>query len=444
MQDTQGSLVLGNSLSTCQCNNRSGSGNNERGQAVKISRLKHAAVALWLCSVALMASAGIPAAAPHWVDGWTAAPDSAGERLRATTLRQVVRTSIGGSSIRIRLSNLFGTRPITIGPVHIAVHASGASIRPETDHALTFSGKTGVTIAAGADTLSDPVVFPVTALEELAISMYLPASAGSSTRHLLGNQSAYITRRGDAAAAISFPGAKVVDSRYFLTDVEVAAAPNARTLVAVGDSITDGAASTEDRNARWPDVLASRLQADPATVSVAVVNAGIAGNRILNDGVAPFLAPSALSRFNRDALDKPGVHWVLLLEGINDIAAGDVLATPEARVSAQQIIDGMKVLIARAHAKNLKILGATLTPYSGAAAPFYTPSGEAKRQAVNRWIRTGGAFDAVVDFDQAIRDPSSPDRLLPAFDSGDHLHPNDAGYKAMAEAIDLHLLTAGE
>jgi lysophospholipase L1-like esterase len=410
---------------------------------MKRTALKHIAAGLGLCTITMAAAASLAPAAsptvPHWVDTWAASPDSAGTPLAAMTIRQVVRTSIGGSSVRIRLSNLYGTGPVTIGPVHLAAHASGAAIRPGTDHALTFAGKPTVTIAKGSDVLSDPAVFPVNALEELAVTLYVQPGAGASTTHLVGLQTAFITPGADAVAAISFPRAKVDGSRYFLTDVEVATPSAAQTLVALGDSITDGAGSSADHNARWPDALAVRLRNDPALAPVAVVNAGIVGNRILHDGASPFLGPSALSRFDRDAIDKAGVHWVLVLEGINDIGAAGVLQTPEANVSAEQIIGGMKALIARAHAKHLKIWGATLTPFAGADAPYYTAAAEAKRQAVNHWIRSAGAFDAVVDFDQAMRDPAHPDRLQPAFDSGDHLHANDAGYRTMAAAIDLRL-----
>jgi lysophospholipase L1-like esterase len=415
---------------------------------MKTSALRHVTAALGLSALAVSAAASLAPSAstagPHWVDGWAASPDSAGPPLAASTLRQVVRTSIGGAGVRIRLSNLFGSGPITLGPVHVAAYAGGSAIRPGTDHALTFGGQTTVTIAKGADVLSDPAMFPVSALEELAVTLYVAPGAGASTTHLLGQQTAFIAQGADAATALSLPKAKPDDSRYFLTDVQVAAAPEAHTLVALGDSITDGAGSTENRNTRWPDALAARLHADPAFSTVAVVDAGIAGNRILHDGADPFLGPSALSRFERDAVDASGVQWILVLEGINDIAASGMLKTPEANVSAGQIIDGMKALITRAHAKHLKIWGATLTPFAGAAAPFYTAAGEAKRTAVNHWIRTGGAFDAVVDFDQAVRDPAHPERLLPAFDSGDHVHPNDAGYKAMAAAIDPRLFAASQ
>jgi len=410
------------------------------------STLKHVAAAIVLSSLAALTPARSTAGVPttgymHGVDAWTASPDSAGPALGTRTIRQVICTSMGGSSVRIRLSNLLGTAPLTIGPVHVAQHASGSAIRAETDHAVTFGGKPTVTIAKGGDVLSDPISLAVAPLEELAVSMYLPTRTGSSTLHTVGNQTAFMTLTGDATAMTQFPAGEIASSRIFLTDVEVAADSNAQTIAVIGDSISDGVGSTQDKNARWPDALAARLQANPTPQPVAVVDAGMAGNRILHDGVTPFLGPSALARLDRDVLNKPGVHWVLLMEGINDIAATDVLATPEGDVSAQQIIEGMKTMIGRVHAKGVKIYGVTLTPYGGVEWPFTSTAGEAKRQVVNAWIRHAGAFDAVIDFDQVVRDPAHTDSLLAAFDSGDHLHPNDAGYKAMAAAIDLRLFT---
>ncbi|GLQ51001.1 hypothetical protein GCM10010872_24500 [Dyella flava] len=347
---------------------------------------------------------------------------------------------MGGSALRIRLSNLNGAEPIVIGPVHVALQASGSAIQPGSDHALTFAGQSTVTIFRGQSVLSDPLAMRVAALQELAVSMYLPKPTGPSTIHGDAHAEAYITGHGDATAATELMHAEQLGSRLFLTDVEVKAIAPARALVAFGDSITDGYQSTADANRRWPDVLAARLQATPKTASVAVVNSGISGNRILNDG----MGPSALSRFERDALDKAGVHWIVLLEGINDIGAAGQPATPKDDVSAQQIIDGMKTLVARAHAKGIKIYGATLTPFGGVGWPYHTPEGEVKRQAINTWIRSSGAFDAVIDFDRITRDPAHPDRFLPAYDSGDHLHPNDAGYKAMADSIDLGLFALGK
>lgn len=396
--------------------------------------VKRAMLGVLLCSMAVVACAKSTADV-HWIDTWAAAPDAAGPVFSAQTVRQIIRTSVGGSSVRIRLSNLDGTGPVTIGPVHVALHAKESAILPGSDRTLTFDGKPTVTVAKGESVLSDPVVMQVAPLQELAISMYLPANASPSTIHTTGMATAYLTESGDATAAVELPGSEVISSRIFLTDVEVATAPSARALVAFGDSITDGFNSTPDTNHRWPDVLASRLQANPRLASIAVVNAGITGNRILNDG----LGPGALSRFDRDALDKPGVHWIVLLEGINDIGAANAPQTPKDEVSAQQIIDGMKTLITRAHAKGIKVYGATLTPFSGVDWPYYTSAAETKRKTVNTWIRTGGAFDAVIDFDASVRDPAHPNRFLPAFDSSDHLHPSDAGYKAMANAIDLGL-----
>ena len=389
------------------------------------------------------AAAMVPAHAAtdsQWIDAWAAAPDSAGPPLKAQSVRQVIRVSIGGSMVRIRLSNLFGNTPVVIGPIHIAAHAGGSAIKPETDHAVTFGGKAAVTIAKGADVVSDPVAFPVAALQELAVSFYVPRLTGPSTIHGDANQTTFITSSGNSTAATQFPSSRTASSRFFLTDVQVIARPTARALVTFGDSITDGAGSTPDRNARWPDKLAARLQTDPKLASIAVINSGISGNRILNDAADPFVGPSGLSRFDRDALSKPGVRWILFMEGINDISATDALATSRDHVTAGQIIDGMKTLIARAHAKGIKIWGATLTPFAGVEPPFYTAAGETKRQAVNAWIRTAGAFDAVIDFDKVVRDPAQEDRILPAYDSGDHLHPNDAGYQAMAASIDLRLL----
>jgi lysophospholipase L1-like esterase len=375
----------------------------------------------------------------HWVGAWSAAPDQGGPALSARTIRQVVRPSISGSKVRLRLSNLFGPAAVTIGPVRIAKHAGESAIEPGTDRAVTFGGQPTITIAPRADVLSDPVAFPVTALERLAISLYVADGGTASTLHGVGMQTAYIVH-GEATASTKLVAGETDRSRFFLTDLDVATAADAQTVVVVGDSITDGVRSGVDRDARWPDVLAERLQSDPALASVAVINSGIAGNRILNDGASPFIGPSMLSRFDRDALSKPGVRWIVLLAGSNDISASDMLDTPKDQVSAQQIIAGLKQLVARAHAKGIKVYGATLLPNAGVGKPFIrTPQAQAKRQKVNAWIRDSGAFDAVVDFERLMRDPDRPEHLAPAYDSGDHLHPNDVGYKAMAAAIDVRV-----
>jgi lysophospholipase L1-like esterase len=372
-----------------------------------------------------------------WVIAWSAAPDSPGSPFSNKTIRQVIRTSIAGTKVRLRFSNLFGSAPITIASVHLARHESGSAIKPKTGRPITFAGKATVVIEKGADVLSDDVAFPVTALEELAVSIYLPKAIESSTIHSTAIQTAYIAR-GNVAEKEIFLAGETDTSRFFLTDVEVAAKNNSRAFIVMGDSITDGVGSTEDKNSRWPDKLAERLQSGQAFKSIAVVNSGISGNRILNDGAEPYLGPSGLKRFDRDVLDKPGIRWVLVFSGGNDISAARILGTPRDKVSARQIIEGMKTLIARARQKGVKIFGATLTPKGG--AKWFYPEGEKMRQEINNWIRTAKAFDGFVDFDQVIQDPGQPERMHPAYDSGDHVHPNDAGYKAMADAIDLAIL----
>ena len=384
---------------------------------------------------ALLVAAGTAygeSSTPNWVASWSASPDLAGRSLKGQSVREIVRVSVGGPRVRIRLSNLFGTQPVVVGATHVALHAKGPAIAPQSDRVAHFGGKSAVTIPKGESVLSDPVDLAVPALSELAVSLFFPEDTGPSTQHGLGMQTAYLTESEDATARVSFPDVVVLSSRLFLTDVEVATASDARTIVAFGDSITDAAGSAQDANRRWPDVLAARLQATPALASIAVVNAGISGNRILHDK----MGPSALARFDRDALGIAGAHWVIFLEGINDIGFSGGSNDPQDEVSAEQIIAGMKTLIARAHQRGMKVMGGTLTPFGNTDWPYHTVAGEAKRQTVNAWIRGAGAFDAVVDFDRVTRDPARPDHLLGAYDS-DHIHPNDAGCKAMADAIDL-------
>lgn len=386
------------------------------------------------------AAAAMPPAAGVWTVGWQAAPDSAGASLAPQSIRQIVRSSAGGTRIRVRLSNLYGKAPLIVGQARAAIHAQGSAIVPGSDHALLFGGRPGITIAPGASVVSDGLAMPVAPLQDLAISLYLPAPVAQATIHGAAMQTAYSARGADLSKAESFPARERSGSRYFLTGIDVAGGPGRRAVAVVGDSISDGVGSTPDRARRWTDALAERLQASPGLATVAVANAGIAGNRLLRGGNDVYVGPSVLARFGRDALDLPGVRTVVLAAGINDISASVLQpGLPAEQASAQHIIDGMKSLIARAHAKRVKIWGATLTPFAGTEG-FYSAEGEAKRQAVNAWIRTARAFDAVVDFDLAVRDPARPDRLLAAYDSGDHLHPNDAGYKAMAAAVNLPAL----
>jgi lysophospholipase L1-like esterase len=374
--------------------------------------------------------------AARWFATWTASPYDAPRPPRDSvdrtptlfdqTLRLVVRTSIGGDNARIRLSNEYGDRPLAIGSAHIAVRDTGSSIDATTDRALTFGGRPSVTLRPGAVALSDPVALPVPALRDLAVSLHFTDSARFTTRHALALQTSYV-RRGNVAGDRSFTPDTSIYIWPFLVGVDVTNRGATGVIVTIGNSITDGARSTRDVNARWPNVLAARLLQSGEPMK-AVVNAGISGGRVLTAGTGP----SALARFDRDVLMTPGVTHVILLEGINDIGRSAVDG-----VTANDIISGYRQLIARAHDRGIVIVGATLTP-AGPRAP-YTPALEAKRAAVNAFIRTSGEFDGVIDFDAATRDAANSVQVLPKYDSGDHLHPGDAGYQAMGEAIDLTL-----
>ncbi len=309
----------------------------------------------------------------------------------------------------------------------------------ETDHVVTFSGSESFTIAAGSTAISDPVPMTVAAFSDLAISLYFPEDTGPATNHGVGLQTGYISGTGNHVADAEMPDATEIQTRLFLSGVEVAAAPGTKTIVTFGDFITDGAASTPNANHRWPDYLASRLAERSDKAPIAVINEGISGNRILHD----VAGPNAQARFERDALSWPNGTYVILLEGINDIGFPAVKGVPFGTdvntepVTADQIIQGYRQLIARAHLRGLKIFGATLTPWNGAS--YYYADGEAIREAVNKFIRESGEFDGVIDFDAATRDPNDPTKMRAEFQSGDWLHPKDAGYEAMANSIDLSL-----
>ncbi len=395
------------------------------------------ALATLLFSALLTTTAS--AADGGWRTGWSSAPDSAGPALPAQTLRQVVRTSTKGTRVRIRLSNLYGTQPLTVGAAHVGLSAGGARVAAGSDRPLLFGGRPAVTIAAGGSVLSDPVDLTVAALQPLAVSLYLPAPVAVSTVHGFVLRPTYLKAAGDATGAADFPSAATDDNLYFLSDVEVLGPDTGRTLAVVGDSIADGVGASSADVAGWPDALAARLQAEPALAAIGIANEGIAGNRILNDASKPYVGPSALNRFDRDALDKPGVRWVLLHEGVNDITAARLLAAPADRVTVEQIEAGMRKLAERARARGVKIWAGTLLPFAG-TKDFWSADAERDRLALNAWIRTAGVFDAVVDFDAALRDPADATRLNPAYDSGDHLHPNDAGYRVMAQQVDVRLL----
>ncbi len=415
----------------------------------------------------------------HWVGTWSTAPQallppdkssqaqaSPPQSRRAVqinnqTLRQVVHTSIGGSRVRVAITNTFGTGPLRIGAAHVAVRAAESAIVPASGSRLTFGGQPSAAIEAGAILLSDPVDLAVPALGDLAIDLYLPgdswATRSPATIHGAGLTTNYLSPTGNHSGAVEMPVETTLQSWFFLSRVEVMAVAERGAIITLGDSITDGTASTADTNSRWPDVLARRLVAEHGKGAPAVLNVGIAGNRVLRDnaGLGVFrgdtgpsgdsaeppnpnagFGPSAVSRFDRDVLLQPGVTHVIVLETINDIGMARDARSP----TVAELIAGHRALIQRAHARDLKIYGGTLTPFEGAF--YWTEAGEAKRRALNEWIRTSGAYDAVIDFDAAVRDPSNPTRFVAAYHAGDWLHPSDEGYRVMGEAIDLSLFTS--
>ncbi len=369
--------------------------------------------------------------ASNWVATWSASPQSASSpaELNGVTIRQIARVSIGGQQVRVRLSNAFGSGSLEIGAARVARRSAGASIVAGTDRVLTFNGSPTTTIPAGSVVVSDPVNLKVPDLDELAISLYFSGNAVAATEHSLGLQTTYVSAAGNFSGANDLPTASTSQAYYFLTGVEVVASRQSTAIVTLGDSITDGLNSTVDANKRWPNRLAERLRAQKSTRKVAVLNAGISGNRLLRD----IQGTNASARLDRDVLVQSGARYLIVLVGINDIGY------PGA-VTADEIIAGHRQLIARAKAMGFKVYGGTLTPFKAFLPGIYfTADGEATRQAVNQWIRTSRAYDAVIDFDKAIRDPSDPTVMRAAYDSGDNLHPNDAGYKAMADAVNLSL-----
>ncbi|HZU10698.1 MAG TPA: SGNH/GDSL hydrolase family protein [Pseudacidobacterium sp.] len=394
------------------------------------------------CAIVALASLTAFAQTPgNWVGTWAASPlphavNPVQVAPTNSTYRNVVHISIGGNAVRVQLTNEFGTEPLVVGAAHVAAGAGGGSEQQGTDHALTFNGKPTAMIPAGAFILSDPVPMQVAPLSDLIVSVYLPEQhIRNMTCHSFADETNYILK-GDATAAPTPDNSSPINSWCFVKGVDVStnATDHAAAIVAFGDSITDGAASTPNANHRWPDVLAARLQADKRTAHLGVLNEGIGGNRVLHDGYGP----SALARFDRDVIAQSGVKYLIVLEGINDIGHLKRPEGPEDKpITADDLIFGLSQLVTRAHQHGIKVFGATLTPYVGAG--YSTAEGEQIRQAYNQWIRTSGVFDGVIDFDKATQDPAHPDTFLPEYDSGDHLHPKDAGYKAMGDAIDLSL-----
>lgn len=409
------------------------------------SRISLACGCLLALSVCSMASAA------EWVQTWGAAPLPPAPAMGpfpATpsfvnqTIRETVRVSIGGTRIRLRLTNEYGTKPLAIGAVRVALADAVGNIRPGTERQVLFSGKPTASVPAGSPYLSDPIDLPVTALSALSVSIYVPEDTGQCTCHATGMQNAFVSEAGDFTGK-PFTPASTMQFRAFISGVDIEVARAGRAVVVLGDSISDGVGSTVDANQRWPDLLANRLNAKRGR-EWGVVNMGISGNRVLGDGAGE----SALARFDRDVLSTAGVKTVILFEGVNDLGVsyGHVegplaelfksLASGK-KATADSLIAGYRQLIARAHARGLKVLAATITPYGGAF--YYSEEGEAVRQAINSWIRTGREVDGVLDFDAVIRDPKAPTQMKEGFHSGDHLHGSDAGYAAMAASVDLSL-----
>ena len=402
--------------------------------------------AAWVAGTA--AALARPAGTSSWVGSWASSqqipePQNAlpPEALRDATLRQIVHLTVGGKQLRVRLSNAFGTAPLTILSAHVArpVSKETGSIDTGTDEALRFAGSASVTIPAGADSYSDPIAFDTRALSDLAITLYLEVPPTRQTSHPGSRETSFLVH-GNHVADATLSGAAAVDHWFLISGVDVRESSRGAAIVAFGDSITDGHGTADNSDTRWPDDLARRLQSSSRTRSLSVLNAGTGGNRLLLDG----LGPNALARFNRDVLAQTGVRYVIVLEGVNDLRTSTRLA-PISAAEHTLLVHGISAayeqIIVRAHAQGITVIGGTITPYMG--SDYYHPAAasEADRQAINAWIRQPGHFDAVIDFDRAVRDPRHPGRMLPAEDSGDHLHPSPAGYRAMAAAIALELFT---
>ncbi len=404
-----------------------------------------------LCGLllSLPSVAQTPRASVNWVGSWATSqqvPDPQNNQpgpdpalLHDATIRQIVHLSLGGSTLRLQLSNEFGTKPLTLDSVNIAkpIAPDASAIDPATNKAVTFDGRTSVTIPAGAKFISDPIQLTLAPLSDVAISFHLDSPSSGLTWHPGSRANSYFVH-GQHAADATLITPTVVERWFQIAAIDVAAPANATAIVVLGDSITDGHGSTTNHNDRWTDVLARRLQATPATRDLGVLNEGIGGNHLLTDG----LGVNALARMDRDVLAQSGARYVFVLEGINDLgmlSRADNVQPEDHAVLVRNMIAAYEQIILRAHAHGLKVIGATLTPYVGSDYYHPAPANEADRQQINTWIRTPGHFDAMVDFDAVVRDPANPQRMLPAADSGDHLHPGPAGYKMMGDAIPLSL-----
>jgi len=394
------------------------------------------------------AQANSPAVPPaqHWVASWAASqqipePQNAlpADDLRDATVRQIFHLSLGGAALRVHLSNVFGREALHFTSVHVArpVSTASSAIVPGSDRPLAFAGSPDVTVPPGAEFVSDPLEFAAAPLSDLAVTFHMDALPAGQTGHPGSRATSYYVH-GEQVSAPSLADAKHIDHWYQVAGIDVLAASGAAAVVALGDSITDGHGATTNGNNRWPDVLAARLQNSTGTRNIGVANEGIGGNHLLTDG----LGPNALARFDRDVLAPPGVRWLIVFEGVNDLGGlaqkGDATPAEHANL-VQRILEAYQQIVVRAHGHGLLAYGATITPYVGSGYYHPGPASEADRQAVNQWIRAAGHFDAVIDFDAVVRDPAHPEQLLPGYDCGDHLHPSPAGYKAMGDAVPLGL-----
>ncbi|HKF42904.1 MAG TPA: SGNH/GDSL hydrolase family protein [Thermoanaerobaculia bacterium] len=414
-----------------------------------------------LLLAAALSPAPAPDASPRWIGTWATAAQPASPKVQTyknQTLRLIVHTSVGGAKVRIKISNTYGEKSLLIGAAHLARRTTGADIEPASDRPVLFKGQSSTTVPPRSMVVSDPTALDVPALSDLAISIFLPQTTEATTVHSLAKQSNYVSAEtGDHSADAKFTAEKTFRNWPFLTGVDVTASPRGAAIVAFGSSLTDGDGTTTDTNRRFPDVLAERLQKEGGGKrELGMLNEGIIGNRLLNDSppqaaggrFGVMLGQSGLARFERDVLDQAGVKYVILGLGINDIVFPGSLTPAAERITAEDIIAGYRQLIARAHKKGIRIVGTTNGPFENAflalgppAEPilFYSPEKEGLRQKVNEWILGSGEFDGVVDLDKVLRDPTHPTQLLPEYDSGDHVHPNDAGSAAEGNAFPVSL-----
>ncbi|MET7454634.1 SGNH/GDSL hydrolase family protein [Streptomyces sp. NPDC005574] len=383
-------------------------------------------------TAAVLQTAPAPAAEgpPDGVLTWSASADRLGDGVADRGYRMIVRTSVGGSDLRIQLSNVFGDRPVTFDSVYAGLRQDGAALVPGSNRRLTFHGGRSVTVPAGTTVLSDPLTGRLAAAADLVVSIHSPDAAGPATGHGMAMQTSYTTQGDHTAEEDGAHWTQAVGSWFYLDAVSVRAGARTGAVVALGDSITDGWQSSGDLNRRWPDYLARRLRTAGGTTVRGVGNEGISGNKVLADGAGR----GALHRLDQDVLSQPGVRTVFLFEGVNDIKA-------HTGVTAQDLIAGYREIVERAHAAGKCVVGATVGPFRGWSE--WDPAAEAVRRDVNAFVRDGGEFDAVTDFDHVLRSPYDPERILPVFDGGDHLHPNDKGMQAMADAVDLTSLDCG-